>query len=104
MTRIAPRSFAFREVRTNIELKPELEQVIAQAIQEGVIHDADEALDITLETLRSRLKALGTVDEPQEKKRPADRKSLAQLFAESPFKGLDLDFERDADTGRPVEL
>ena len=27
----------------------------------------------------------------------ADRKSLAQLFAESPFKGLDLDFERDPD-------
>ena len=79
MTRIAPRSFAFREVRTNIELKPELEQVIAQAIQEGVIHDADEALDITLETLRSRLKALGTVDEPQEKKRPADRKSCPAI-------------------------
>jgi regulator of replication initiation timing len=93
----------------NIELKPELEQVIAQAIQEGVIHDADEALDITLETLRSRLKALGTVDGRQEKsakekKRPAGKKSLAQLFAESPFKGLDLDFERDADTGGPVEL
>jgi len=26
--------------------------------------------------------------------RPAGRKSLAQLFADSPFKGLDLDFER----------
>lgn len=34
----------------------------------------------------------------------ARRKSLAQLFAESPFKGLDLKFERDADTGRPVKL
>jgi hypothetical protein len=28
-------------------------------------------------------------------KRPAGRKSLSQLFAESPFKGLDLKFERD---------
>ena len=37
-------------------------------------------------------------------KRPAGRKSLAQLFAESPFKGLDLKFERDPDTGRPVGL
>ena len=35
---------------------------------------------------------------------PAGRKSLAQLFAESPFKGLDLRFERDPDTGRSVTL
>jgi hypothetical protein len=27
--------------------------------------------------------------------RPADRKSLVQLFAESPLAGLDLDFSRD---------
>jgi len=88
-----------------IELKPELEQVIAQAIQEGVIRDVGEALDITLETLRGRLKACDTVNEPpQQVKHAAGRKSLAQLFAESPFKGLDLDFERDADTGRPVDL
>jgi hypothetical protein len=36
--------------------------------------------------------------------RPRDRKSLAQLFAESPFAGLDLDFERDPDPGRDIEL
>lgn len=37
-------------------------------------------------------------------KRPSGKKSLAQLFAESPFKGLDLKFDRDPDTGRPVKL
>ncbi|MGA8160169.1 MAG: hypothetical protein WBD32_05130 [Acidobacteriaceae bacterium] len=36
--------------------------------------------------------------------RPAGRKSLAQLFAESPFKGLDVDFERDPDQGRDLAL
>ena len=36
--------------------------------------------------------------------RPPGRKSLAQLFAESPFRGLDLDFERDCDFGRDIEL
>ena len=36
--------------------------------------------------------------------RPAGRKSLAQLFAESPFKGLDMDFEREQDSGRDLEL
>jgi len=38
------------------------------------------------------------------KPRPAGRKSLARLFAESPLKGIDLKFERDQDTGRPVKL
>lgn len=37
-------------------------------------------------------------------RRPAGRKSLAQLFAESPFAGLDMDFERDPDVGRDIEL
>jgi hypothetical protein len=32
---------------------------------------------------------------PVKYQRPADRKSLAQLFAESPLAGLDLDFSRD---------
>ena len=38
------------------------------------------------------------------RQRPSSRKSLAPLFADSPFKGLDLDFERDPDSGRDVEL
>ncbi len=38
------------------------------------------------------------------KPQSAGRKSLARLFAESPLKGLDLTFERDQDTGRPVKL
>jgi hypothetical protein len=37
-------------------------------------------------------------------KRPHGRKSLAQLFAESPLKGLSLKFERDEDTGRSIAL
>jgi putative addiction module CopG family antidote len=37
-------------------------------------------------------------------RRPAEKKSLAQLFAESPLKGLDLQFERDKDMGRPIRL
>ncbi len=38
------------------------------------------------------------------RERPAGRKSLAQLFADSPFKGLDLDFDRDPDPGREIVL
>jgi len=32
------------------------------------------------------------------------RKSLVQLFAESPFRDLDLDFKRDSDPGREIDL
>jgi hypothetical protein len=38
------------------------------------------------------------------RQRPPGRKSLAQLFAESPFRGLNLDFQRDRDLGRDIEL
>jgi len=40
---------------------------------------------------------------PKRKRLPG-RKSLAQLFAESPFRGLDLDFEREGDLGRDIEV
>ena len=30
--------------------------------------------------------------------------NLAELFANSPFAGLDMDFERDKDLGREIEL
>ena len=38
------------------------------------------------------------------RQRPSGRKSLAQLFADSPFKGLNMDFERDPDPGRDIAL
>ena len=42
-----------------------------------------------------------------ERRKLEGRKSLAELFAESPFKGLNLEFdesERDKDFGREIEL
>jgi hypothetical protein len=40
----------------------------------------------------------------EQAQRPLGRKSLAQLFAESPLKGLSLKFDRDPDIGRSVDL
>ena len=37
-------------------------------------------------------------------RRPEGRKSLIDLFAESPLYGLDLDFSRNKSTGRPIDL
>lgn len=36
--------------------------------------------------------------------RPAGRKSLVELFAESPLKGLNLDFSRNRSGARPLDL
>jgi hypothetical protein len=45
------------------------------------------------------------IDQPDERttssKEPA---SLAQFFRESPLAGVDLDLERDMDTGRELEF
>lgn len=38
-----------------LELKPEQEQLIGQAIQAGLIHAANDVLDAGVETIRSRL-------------------------------------------------
>jgi hypothetical protein len=77
-------------VTVKLELKPEIEAaLLAQAHACGVSLEA--YLD---QVLRNATTA----------KRPAGRKSLAQLFAESPLKGLDLSFDRNPDVGRPVKL
>jgi hypothetical protein len=74
-----------------LELKPEIEAgLLAQAHARGL------SLEAYLGEVLSTAAAAKT--------RPPGRKSLAQLFAESPLKGLDLRFERDPDTGRPVKL
>jgi hypothetical protein len=73
-----------------LELKPEIEAgLVAQAHARGL------SLEAYLEQV------LQSAVAPN---RPEERKSLAQLFADSPFKGLNLNFERDSDTGRPVKL
>jgi hypothetical protein len=40
-----------------IHLNPEQERVIGQAIQVGVIRDADDVVDVGLSTIRQRLEA-----------------------------------------------
>ncbi|MGP0089150.1 MAG: hypothetical protein ACLPKB_04215 [Xanthobacteraceae bacterium] len=73
-----------------LELKPEIEAALqAQAHARG----------LSLEAYLEQVLQDGTSS-----KRPAAKKSLAQLFAESPLKGLSLSFDRDRDMGRSVKL
>lgn len=81
-----------------ITANTEQEQLIAQAIEAGLIRSAQEALDIGVESLRERL------SQPRRAGRPPGRRSLVSLFAESPLKGLNLQIDRDQDPGRPLNL
>ncbi len=80
-----------------IQLKPEHEEIIGQAIQAGLIETADDVVEVGVESIKQRLEARGKLSGP-----PAT--NLVELFANSPFAGLDMDFERDPDTGREIEL
>jgi hypothetical protein len=85
----------------SLHLPPDLERRVAALAAQT--HREPEA--VLAELVGS---ALDEDDEPvanaATEARPTDRKSLAQLFAESPLKGLDLKFERDQDMGRPLDL
>ena len=69
-----------------------------EQIRGGQFHDVDELLERALDALEEKQTAAATP------LRQTGRKSLAQLFADSPLKGLDIDFERDPDYGRDILL
>jgi hypothetical protein len=63
------------------------------------------ALEVHTATLLEEAAHLPSdVNQSVRRKRPRGRKSLVELFAESPLRGLDLDFSRNKSIGRPVDL
>jgi Arc/MetJ-type ribon-helix-helix transcriptional regulator len=86
----------------NIEIhNPELEQRVREQIQRGQFHDVDDLLEKALDALEEKETAAAP---SSHREGPAGRKSLVELFAESPLKGLDLDFSRNKSGARPVDL
>lgn len=82
-----------------------LEAYLDQVLQNTVTSKSPErARDVSRTQAEAIQRARELAGGREIQKRPAGKKSLAQLFADSPFKGLDLKFERDPDTGRPVSL
>ena len=88
-----------------VDITPEVQAALArQAAAHG------RAVESCAAILLEEAVRLPAAHPPEERtagpkrQRPPGRKSLAQLFAESPFRGLDLDFERDLVVGRDVEL
>ena len=80
-----------------VPLKPEVERELAQQA-------AVRGMDVPAYAATLLEQAAKTSQDQPKRPRPPGRKSLAQLFAESPFRGLDLNFEREPDVGRDVQL
>jgi hypothetical protein len=78
-----------------IELKPEQERILQEALRQGRFRSVEDALD-------SAIQSIASPDSWAAKKRAAGRKSLTEVFA--PVRGLDLDFSRNPSTGRHVVL
>jgi len=81
-----------------IELKPETERLIEEEIRNGHFRSADELIVAGVHACRERYSA-------QPSSQPAtSSESLVDFFRESPLVGLELDLERDKDTGQDIEL
>jgi Arc/MetJ-type ribon-helix-helix transcriptional regulator len=81
-----------------VQLKPETEQLVQEEIRSGHFQSVDELIVEGVHAWREKHQVGFT---PAKQRRPEGRKSLAQLFAESPFKGLSMNFERFSDTLPP---
>lgn len=79
-----------------ITLSDEQARLLYEVVKAGGARSAEEAVDQAVRTLHS----LTT------NKRPVHQQvdNLADLFARSPFRGLDMEFEREQDDGRDIAL
>jgi putative addiction module CopG family antidote len=80
-----------------VHLTPDQEAFIQQHVSTGRFATADEAVQEAIMLLEEQ-------ERQRIRTRTSGRKSLAQLFAESPFKGLDMEFPREKDPLRAIEL
>jgi Arc/MetJ-type ribon-helix-helix transcriptional regulator len=87
---------------------PETEAMIARYLQTGKFQSVDELLAKALVALREKEPVNASPNlSNRERRKLEGRKSLVELFAESPFKGLDIEFDESAgneDFGRDIKL
>jgi hypothetical protein len=87
---------------------PETEALIASYLQTGAYQSVDDLVAKALVALREKEPVhVGPSLANRERRKLEGRKSLVELFAESPFKGLNIEFDESAgseDLGRDVKL
>lgn len=81
-----------------VHLKLETERLVQEEIRHGHFDSVDELIVQSVRAWREKHQASQPGETPASQCRPSEKKSLAQLFAESPFKELSMNFERFSDT------
>ncbi len=87
-----------------MQVKPETERLVEEEIKRGHFHSVDELIVQGVYALREKHQGEQSGKASATGPRPEGKKSLAQLFAESPFRGLSINFERFPDVLPPVDL
>ena len=77
-----------------IEIAPETERLLREEIQNGSYGSVDELIQAGLQALRERKSTVGSES--------ATADNLVELFRNSPFRGLNIEFERDRDYVRKM--
>jgi hypothetical protein len=80
-----------------IELKPEQERILQEALRQGRFHSVEEALDRAIQCIAPH-------GDTSDEGNPPAKQSLSQFLMESPLAGSGLNLERDKDPGRMIEL
>ncbi len=78
----------------SVDLKPETERLVKEELQNGHFASVDEMI---AEGVRAWREKHGTAP-------PEHKQNLVDFFRESPLVGLELDLERDPDTGQDIDL
>ncbi|MFN7925922.1 MAG: hypothetical protein U0Q16_37840 [Bryobacteraceae bacterium] len=79
-----------------ITLSDEQARLLSEVVKVGAARSEEEAVDRAVRALHSSATSRAPVHTQVD--------NLADLFARSPFRGLDIVFERDQDTGRDIAL
>ena len=79
-----------------VTLNDEQARRFSEVVKTGAARSTEEAVDQAVRALHSSATGSRPVH--------AQEENLADLFARSPFRGLDMEFDRDKDTGRDITL
>ena len=81
-----------------ITLSDEQTHLLSEVVKAGAAKSTEDAVDKAVRAFYSSATSPASVPVHQQ----VD--NLADLFARSPFRGLDMEFERDKDPGRDIAL
>ncbi|MBL8238642.1 MAG: hypothetical protein JNM66_14550 [Bryobacterales bacterium] len=77
-------------------LSDEQTRVLDEVVKAGVARSPEEAVDQAVRRLHSSATRQKPIHQQVD--------NIADLFAHSPFRGLNMEFDRDPDTGRDISL